>query len=127
MARLRTLTFDAADEKRFALFYNLFVAGGNQVYRQPQTGLPLARARDERGKEGRIITALEALSLEVDEQTGARRLRPEGGTLTLDQKQHELVMKYLEAAPAGTQDSARVDALLDWVGAAPQTPEEPPA
>lgn len=130
----RTLTFglgtDTAtgapsdEAQRFALLVNLFIGGGNLLHFNPASG-PTSRSRDERAKEARIVRAYEAVSHEVGTPVGGRTLNDQGGALVLDQKCFELLVKYLEAAPAGTGDSARIDDLLDWVNAAPQDRTDP--
>ena len=110
----RTLTFLPADNARFVLLWNAFHSGGNMVYR-PQQG---QRPRDERAKEARVIKTLLALSQVTDEATKGRALLPEGGTLSLSQPLHELLVTYCAAAPFPTVISLEMNDLLDWVSAA---------
>ena len=103
------------EDQRFALFVNLFVGGGNLLHFNPQSG-PTSRSREDGAKEAKVVRAWKAISTEVD---GGRSLNESGGTIILDQKSHELVMKYLVAAPRGTGEADVVDDLIDWVSAAP--------
>ena len=124
----RTLTFgpctDPATQqpstccKKFALFVNLFIAGGNLLHFNPASG-PTSRTPEERRQEAKVVRAWKAISDEV-EPTPARKLKTDGGTITVDQPTFVLIEKYLAAAPAGTQDADVVDELLDWVSAAPK-------
>lgn len=111
----RVLKFEKDDTRRFELFYNGFVSGGNFTYRQSE------RSRDIRAKESRILKAIKAISTEAGE---TRALIEDGGTIVLDQKQFEILEKYLEVAPFFTQISDEVDELLDWVSAADKEKEE---
>jgi hypothetical protein len=125
----RTLTFgpctDPATQqpsaccKRFALFVNLFISGGNLLHFNPASG-PTSRTPEARRQEAKVVRAWKAISDETGAD-GARKLKTDGGTLTFDQSTFVLVEKYLAAAPAGTQDADVVDELLDWVSAAPKT------
>ena len=110
---VRKLTFTAEDAERFKLLYLGFVIGGNVTNKTGQ------RSRDERAKEAKILRAFKAISVEEGE---ARALAVNGHAMVmdLDQKQHDLLSKYLEAAPFPTQQSDDVDDLIDWLESAPR-------
>ncbi|HEY3158183.1 MAG TPA: hypothetical protein VGJ78_04405 [Vicinamibacterales bacterium] len=122
----RTLTFGPCTDqatnqpsaccKKFALFVNLFIAGGNLLHFNPSSG-PTSRTPEERRQEAKVVRAWKAISDETGPD-GARKLKTDGGTLTFDQPTFALVEKYLAAAPGGTQDADVIDDLLDWVSAA---------
>ena len=110
----RTLLLLPTDNEKFVLLWNGFHAGGNHTYRQQQG----QRDRDTRAKEARIIKALQGVSHVVEETTKARKLLPEGGTLSLSQPLHELLLQYCTAAPIPTELSVEMTDLLDWISAA---------
>jgi hypothetical protein len=104
----RILFFKSEDKEKYDLLINLYILGGNVSHFDPQRG-QTARTRDERKKEAKIIRAYKAIE-------GNSRF--EGGKLVLEQDVYEVLIKYLEAAPAPTQQSVEVDELLDWANAA---------
>jgi hypothetical protein len=106
-----------AEERRFALLVNLFIAGGNILHYHPQTG-PTTRRREEAKMEATFVRSYKAISDELPNQPGIRTLKLGGGVLTLDQPTFLLLENYLHAAPRGTQDADLVDDLFDWVSAA---------
>ncbi len=120
----RTLTFGPCKHddgtltgecKRFTLFVNLFLLGGNILHFNPQTG-PISRSPTDRKMEAKIVKAYKAISDELPD--GTRSLKLEGGTISLDQPQFVLLERYLAAGPAGTQESDAVQDLIEWVSAA---------
>jgi hypothetical protein len=106
-----------AEELRFALLVNLFIAGGNILHYNAQTG-PTTRPREAAKDEARFVRAYKAISDELPGQPGLRHLKLGGGTLVLDQDTFLLVEKYVHAAPRGTQDADLVDDLFDWISSA---------
>ena len=116
---IRTLRFTKADGEKFAMLYTGFLIGGNGLHPQG------TRTRDERIKERTILTALKAVSEETNAETKARKLLAEGGVVAIEQPLHELLMKYLEAAPYATAVSDDLADLLDWVAAADKTEPAP--
>lgn len=116
----RTLTFDAADGKRFELLLTGFLLGGNQANKDT------SRSRDDRKRESKILRALKAISDPALATNGQppdetrRTLHEAGGAVTLEQDQLDLVIKYVEACPFLTHVSDDVDDLLDWLHAAPR-------
>jgi len=112
---IRTFTFTKTDAKKFEMLYSGFLAGGNALH---QTAAP---KRDERIKERSILRALKAISEETNAETRTRKLHAAGGAVTLEQADHELLLKYLEAAPFATVVSDELADLLDWVSAADKT------
>ncbi len=126
----RTLTFAAApgdstnpseEQKKFALLVNLFLSGGNTLHFDPQRG-QTARTKDDRRNEAKFVRAYKAIAVEQKDDkgipNGAWLLNAEGGTIAMEQDTYKLLEKYMEAAPSLTQDSDRIDDLLDWVSAA---------
>ncbi len=124
----RTLVFkpwtDAADPERvrFALLINKFLSGGNLLHFNPQTGGQTARKPEDRRCEAKFVRAYKSISnkhLNAEgKDEGELRLKPEGGTLTLDQPTFALLERYLDAAPTVTQEADVFSDLLDWVSAA---------
>jgi hypothetical protein len=107
----RVLTFASKDTQRFEDTYMGFLAGGNYLHRHGEE-----RSREERSKEAKIIRALKSIS--NPEGPELRVLIPAGGSAVFEQQSFLLLEKYLAAAPWPTQDSDRVDELLDWVSMA---------
>lgn len=119
---VRILKFDGSNETdklRFGTLFGAFCLGGNRLLNQSSG----ARSRDERAKDAKVLKALKAIAFESTEGAdGSRktyRLGDEGGEVRLDQKQHKLLMSYVEAAPFPTEQSDQLDDLLDWLDAAP--------
>jgi hypothetical protein len=116
----RTLTFSPEANKTFILLYTAFLQGGNQQYRSANGQRP----PEERRREAKILRALNSVSIITDPETGARKLAPEGGAVTLDQGLFVLLEKYTEQAPIPTEVSLEHADLLDWLSAAPKVEEE---
>lgn len=126
MSMIRTVTFgpDDVGKRRYTTLVSAFILGGNALLQKSQG----QRSRDDRAKDAKVMRELKRIG---DEQNDQLRLKPEGGALLFDQKQHEHVMKYCEAAPLPTQQSDDLDDLLDFLSAArsidpatvPKTPE----
>ena len=111
---VRTLTFGAGDNAKFILFWNAFQAGGNQVHRSTNGQRPV----DDRRKEAKVMRALKAISIVLDDTTGSRKLASEGGTFSVEQPAFVLIEKYLAEAPLPTEVSDELDALMEWVSLA---------
>jgi hypothetical protein len=118
----RLLTFTRDDDKKFDLLYTGFLLGGNTVNQS-------SRPPHERKKEAKIQRALKAVSEPMPPTDGQpaddnrRRLRTSdvgGIEVALEQDQHDLLLKYVEACPFLTHVSDQVDELLDWLHAAPR-------
>jgi hypothetical protein len=107
----RILTFEPTDGVRWALLWNAFHSGGNQIYGLGQ------RSTDERRREVVITRGLKAISVVIDEK-GSRKLSEKGGTLSLDQPAFVLLERYIEAAPMPTELSDDLISLIDWVSTA---------
>lgn len=114
MPRTRTLTLAPGDEIKFGLLLSAFNRGGDTIYGNS------SRSREERDKAGKIIVALKEISTEANPETGLRRLLPAGGTLTLEQPQHEMLLAYVIAAPLPTGLSDQHIDIIDWIAAAPE-------
>ena len=116
---LRTLVFTSGESERlkFALLWNAFLAGGNQVYRSQQG----QRAPDERRKEAKVIRALKGISVVVDAVAQTRTLAEAGGSVVLEQPCFVLLERYLGDAPMPTEISDELDAVIEWVSAAPKS------
>ena len=104
----RSLEFKPEEKDKYELFIMLFDLGGNILHFNPQQG-QTTRSRDERKKEAKIIRAYTSI-----EGNG----KFAGGRIVLEQNVYELLIRYLEAAPAPTKQSVEIDELLDWANAA---------
>ena len=111
----RVLKFDGSEKDRFDLLFGGFLQGGNALLQRAQG----QRTRDERSKEAKILKALKSISTKKTSDKGETWvLNDTGGELNLDQSQHSLLLKYIEAAPFPTYQSDDLVDLLDWVDAA---------
>lgn len=118
MTRILKFGTTEEDAERFRYVHLGFTLGGNMLHRNGEK-----RERDVRANEATILRQLKAISREKEsgENGGKEReLLADGGEVRIDQKQHELLMKYIAAAPFLTEVSDSVDEALDWVSAAPE-------
>ncbi len=128
----RTLTFKASEgtrdnpsdeQKRFALLVNMFINGGNLLHYDARTGLQSSRKGEDKRTEAKFVRGYKAISDPQHDDAGRPNgqfvLKPEGGSITMEQKPtFELLERYIDAAPGGTQEADKIVDLLDWVGAA---------
>jgi hypothetical protein len=119
----RRLTFGPEDAQKFDLVLTGFLQGGNALNQSNK------REAHERKKEAKVLRALKGISDPVASNgkptnplvdNEQRQLRTGGGDVVLEQDQHEVLVKYIEACPFTTQISDLVDDLLDWLHAAPR-------
>lgn len=122
----RTLSFAGTDEdrERFALLYKGFVIGGNHVQERAVAERLGPRSREERRISASVQRKLRALSKNGASDRNVE-LEEAGGTITLTQPEHELVMTFLKACPWSTQEDIEATDLMDWVMAAPEGKQTP--
>jgi hypothetical protein len=86
------------------------------------------RTPDVKRQEGRIYTALAAISEETDQKFPAtgepvRALRDGALEVSLEQRELDLLIKYIETVPWLVSWQPRVQACIDWLTASPRINE----
>jgi hypothetical protein len=74
------------------------------------------RSRDRVRREARVLDLLDTISEPIDQANpdGPRKLKADGGTLTLDQPDHKLIEDYLSTAPWNAAGSRGAVDAQDW-------------
>lgn len=131
----RTLVFGAGESKKFARFVTMFNTGGNILHFNANTGVAASRSQEDSRKEAEIVRAYKKISDEVDEndkpvigegdRPDRRKLKPEGGSVTISQSAFTLLEKYLIAAPRNTSESDLAADMIDWVSLAKTNNPDP--
>lgn len=109
----RVLTFDGTKAaKRFELCRVAVLAAGDG---KGERGRAAIRA------EARLLDAFDAVSTPAPKEAAdqdARALKPEGGTVTLSQEDHDVLSKYVDTTPWLPRASRDAVDLQDFLSAA---------
>jgi hypothetical protein len=117
----RVLTFDGEKgPKRFELCRTAILSAGDGKGE---------RNRQAIRSEARLLDALDTVSVLGDPVVASaadpetRKLKPEGGTITISQEDHDRLSKYADATPWTPRFSRQAVDLQDWLSAAEKVDE----
>lgn len=128
MSSKRVLHF-LPDPQGFARFRYVWSAALNGPLLSQPDGQKKQRSWDEQRTDGKIIRALKAISVEtvfdkdLTTEMRVRKLRLEGGSVTLTASQFAKLREWWEKMQWGTYDIDDIDDAYEWLMGAPEEQE----